>query len=659
MNLNAVIEENERRKASANEPYNPLDGTGALHVRRPLFLSDAPIVRQWLPEQMFALPVVRAFAGAGSLAAYVRTLHGRAATTSELVETWRSLVRLRILYDFEFWAAMFVKIKPKRGGETIPFKLNRPQRKLLALMETQRTAGKPIRIILLKARQWGGSTLVQIYMAWIQLVHKRNWHSTICAHLKGSSQNIRGMYSRLIEGYPDWLGEEGKPLHFRPYEHGQDASYISGRGCKVVVGTAESPNSLRGEDAAMAHCSEVAFWQKTDNRTPEDIVRSVCGGIALLPFTVIVYESTANGTGNYFYDEWMRAVEGKSDKTPLFVAWYEIEMYARKVDDYKALAASLSDYERWLWDRGATLENIAWYREKRKEYKEHAAMKAEYPSDSIEAFSHSGENVFAPSAVAELERFCCDAAYKGDVQGNTLKGEDALANLRFVSDPEGHLQIWAFPGKEPVADRYVAVVDVGGRSGKSDYSVIAVFDRYWQMYGGYPEVCAQWRGHIDHDLLAWKAVQIARYYGNALLVIESNTYETEHTGGDHTEYILDQIAGHYGNLYSRTPADLIREGHPRRWGFHTNISTKTLVVDSMVETVRETAYVERDREACHELYVFEKKKNGSYGAKDGHHDDIAMTRFIGLYICKTQPLPRPTGKYRSASPVRPISEATI
>ena len=44
-------------------------------------------------------------------------------------------------------------------------------------------------------------------------------------------------------------------------------------------------------------------------------------------------------------------------------------------------------------------------------------------------------------------------------------------------------------------------------------------------------------------------------YGEALLVIESNTLETEGTEGDNFEYILDEIAGHYDNLYSRTPID--------------------------------------------------------------------------------------------------------
>src|SRR5690606_34726975 len=84
---------------------------------------------------------------------------------------------LRLTHDFEFWASTTVRIKPKEGGDFIPFILNKPQRKLLAKLESQRLADKPIRQIILKARQWGGSTLVQIYMAWIQLRHKTNWNS--------------------------------------------------------------------------------------------------------------------------------------------------------------------------------------------------------------------------------------------------------------------------------------------------------------------------------------------------------------------------------------------------------------------------------------------------------------------------------------------------
>ena len=75
----------------------------------------------------------------------------------------------RFQTDFEYWCEKCVRIQDKLTGERIPFVLNRPQKKLLAVMEQQRREGKPIRIILLKSRQWGGSTLVQIYIAWFQL----------------------------------------------------------------------------------------------------------------------------------------------------------------------------------------------------------------------------------------------------------------------------------------------------------------------------------------------------------------------------------------------------------------------------------------------------------------------------------------------------------
>lgn len=66
----------------------------------------------------------------------------------------------------------------------IPFKLNRAQRRVLNKLEKLRKAGKPIKFILLKARQWGGSTLVQIYMLWIMLVHRRNWNTVICGDVE-------------------------------------------------------------------------------------------------------------------------------------------------------------------------------------------------------------------------------------------------------------------------------------------------------------------------------------------------------------------------------------------------------------------------------------------------------------------------------------------
>ena len=156
--------------------------------------------------------------------------------------------------------------------------------------------------------------------------------------------------------------------------------------------------------------------------------------------------------------------------------------------------------------------------------------------------------------------------------------------------------------------------------------------------GEKPEVVAQFRGHIDKDISIWIAVQIAKYYKDALLVVESNTYDSD-VKDDDSELIFETIKMNYQNLYTRTPADKVREGYPVKWGFNTNRSTKPMIISNFVSVLREDGYVERDEEALNEARMYEQKENGSYGAKEGRHDDIIMTRMIGLYVVYTLPIP--------------------
>ena len=661
--MEITVIENERRKKEIDRPYRPETGEGSITGKRFCFhLPDAPIPIQYIPEMMLEeVELVKLLRRHGSIEKFILNELKESPSPVIKEEVWRRWVKVRIKYDFEFWAVLFVRIKNKTGDSDIPFRLNRPQRRLLSELEDMRTKRLPIRLILLKARQWGGSTLVQMYMAWIQLVHRKNWNSVICAHLKDAAANIKGMYSKLLENYPVWLIDADKPLKFQPYEKMGNTSVIAETGCKVTIGSAETPESVRGSDAVMAHLSEVAFWPHTRLKSPESLIRSVCGSVALLPDSVVVMESTANGTGNYFHQECERAKRGESDKRFLFIPWFEIEMYSVPVEDYDALITSLTDYEKNLWDKGATLEAIAWYRMKRKEYRDHADMMTEYPSDDVEAFNHTGERVFDIRQVQRLRESCRPADKVGEVYGKAFSGKSVLEGLGFKEEAGGRLHIWAFPDSDmSVKDRYLVVVDIGGRSSKADYSVIVVYDRYWMLFGGVPEIVAQWRGHIDHDLLAWKSVQIAAFYHHALLVIESNTLETEHTDGEHTEYILDTIADSYTHLYARVSAEMIRSQVPSKWGFHMNRSTKTMVVNHQIQMLRENGYIERDIQACYEHDVFERKPNGSFGAMDGHHDDILITRCIGNYICYTEPLPyRFTKMQVKVSGSVPIGEATI
>lgn len=660
MEIKKVVSENAKRLARINSVYQPHTGEGGYGERIVFHLPDSPIPLQYIPKTMAEVELVQLLQRYGSIKKFI-TEHLKVKPTDSVVdEVWKHWIKIRIKYDFEFWAVMFVRIKNKMGDSDIAFKLNSPQRRLLGELEDMRLADKPIRIILLKARQWGGSTLVQIYMAWIQLVHRKNWNSVICAHLKDSALNIKGMYTKLLENYPSWLLDSEEPIKFQPFERMANTSIISATKSKITIGSAETPESVRGTDAVMAHLSEVAFWNSTQRKTPESMVRSVCGSVALLPLSVIVMESTANGTGNYFHKECMRAKRGESDKKFVFVPWFEIEIYSMPVANHKEFAESLSKYEWELWNKGATLEAIAWYREKRKEYSEHADMMAEYPSDDVEAFNYSGEKVFSHTSVERLRKECCKPKYVGDIYGRSDRGKEALTDVRFIEESGGELRLWEMPDEENLFSmRYITVVDIGGRSNKADYSVIVVFDRYWMLHGGVPEVVAQWRGHIDHDLLAWKAVQIAEFYNKSLLVIESNTLETERGDDDSSEYILETVSGVYPNLYARQTSNMIHSGSGVRWGFHMNRATKLMLIAHQVRMLREGGYIERDFDACYEHDVFERKQNGAYGAMEGHHDDILITRCIGTYICYTEPLPQLNSSRVAVKGKIPISEATI
>lgn len=487
-------------------------------------------------------------------------------------------------------------------------------------MERQRLAGKPIRLILLKARQWGGSTLILLYMAWIQLYHTENWHSLICAHFKDASTTIRGLYSQLVDNYPAGRLPEGVKLV--PYEGMRSVRLLAGRGCRISVCSAENVDAARGADYSMAHLSEVAFWADTPGKKASDLVRAICGSVPRVPLSMIVMESTANGVGNFFHREWVRAVAGESDKTPVFVAWHEIEMYREELTvSPEALDASLTDYERRIKEQfSLDDEQINWYHNKSREYPSHDQMTAEYPSTQAEAFAASQVCVF-PAAFIEAMRTQITPAVR-TMDFNPEREE-------FFNAPGAALEVWADPCPETelgVKPAYIVTVDVGGRWSGADWSVIAVFDT---RRDGRLELAAQWRGHVDHDILGRIALALGRHYHDALLVIESNTLESQSLG------VLERIAASgYRNLYQRVCYESADGRQEVRYGFHTNVATKSAAIADLMALMRDGKLIERSSAALEELAAYARRPGGSMGAPDGMHDDMVMTRAIAAYALR-------------------------
>lgn len=670
--IKQCLADNDKRHKMINAHYDPIRGRGSLGERVRVTITDFPDMHtMYLPKPMMEEPMVKQIVENKTLKRFM-IVNDIPQTDENFTLVVEAFIRIRIKHDFPFWCAVFVKIQDKMSGRLTSFMLNRPQRKLISIFEQMRLDGEPIRLILVKARQWGGSTATQIYMAWIQLVLTKGHNSAIVAHQKKASYGVRNMLKRLVTHYPVRLVHElGE--NYDPNENiisgtpSPNVINIDARQCEVEVGSAENPDSERSSNTYLVHLTEVAFWASTDNKSPGDIVRSVCSGVLLQPLTLIVYESTANGTGNFFEQEYSDAKRGHSNFKPLFVAWWEIDMYSLpfKTDADKEKFAERLVLQRndiyagdnrhesgkylWrLWEMGATLEAINWYTTKRMEFHSHDGMAAEYPSDDIEAFVNSGRRIFDIYLVEKFKDACRPPMFKGDIIGNDRQGAACLQGVQFVDQPNGLLWIWQQPetfADEKVAHRYVVTVDIGGRSDKADFSVISVLDRYDMIEGGLPCIVAQWYGHCDHDLLAWKSAQIAAYYDNALLVIESNTLETKDkihdVNGDQSSFILNEIKEVYPNLYARksTTIDAVVDGKDVKYGFHTNVKTKGDIISLLIQIVREHLYIERDIRCLDEFLTYEEH-DGSFDAIQGKHDDLLMTRAIGLWVCYKE-MPRP------------------
>jgi hypothetical protein len=630
-----ILIENNLRTEALFGPYDPIWGINSKIPRIPFKVYEKQQQDILIPECMLTIEQIKNVveSGSSSLEDYC-TKNGL-----NFAKERPKFHNHRLDQDFEYWAFVAAKIKPKKGdsdsdnrsnAHVVPFLLNPPQRKVVAMLEKMRVNGVPIRIIILKARQWGGSTLIQIYMGWIQTRHKKSWNSLIAAHLNQAASNIRGMYSTLMKNYPL------EKMEYGSFEGTQNIKFIKNRNNKITIGSMQTPDSIRSDDISLAHLSEVGLWKKTEGKKPEDLIQSIVGTIPNLPLTLLCLESTAKGIGNYFHETWLKAKEN-GHLTPCFVPWFEIPDYVIELEDGEAIKIieSLTEYEEYLWIAGATLEGIKWYRMKLAMFNgDTARMASEFPSNDKEAFQSSGQRYFSFSTIQAARQFNMDPLFKGEVYADSLKGPDSIKNMKIDKDPNGNLWVWAMPSKESYKNRYLVTVDIGGRSKSADDSVIKVFDRIWLSEGGMLEVAAVWAGKIDFDHLAWKAVQICKLYGNAYMVPETNKMRentAEFDEGDQFYTLVDEIIDYYDNIFCRTSPEAIRQGLPKIYGFNMNKQTKPMVLSALNAAYRDGTYAEFDVRACDQADSFENKGNGQTGAIDGAHDDHVIVSALGAW----------------------------
>lgn len=697
--IRELIDENHNRRQVIYGPYDQLTGLGCYGfyegLRVHIVIPDCLIPEMWVMKETLDTGIFHEVLRFGSIRRFIEEGLHREYDAEYHQDVEEALLQARCADDPEFAFLICDKIVDKLTGQMIPFKLRYAQRRLLKVLEDLRRSGKPILVVLLKARQWGGSTLVQMYIKWMQeFRHPNGWNAAVIAQADSTSKKIKAMYRKAIETQPGWtIGMPGTSLQMSPYERSDSDFQISdgkflARTSLLSIASFNSFEKCRGDNYKLVHYSEVASWKKTPEHDPDEVISNIQGGFLGLPDELAVFESTGKGNSGFFYDLCQDAMaeDSTSAYTFVFIPFYMIEQDMKPMWHNGLTPEQEEEFAEWLWNNrnkeqcptgfresgkffwkmwkmGACFEAINWYRYRRNEHKTHAYMASEAPLDPVEAFRNSGHAVFDPYAIDDLKEDCKAPKrplYYAEIILKPFEEKRSRAiykeaTIRQRDDNQGELKIWTPPNNQifKVKNRYIVSVDIGGASDKADYTVMTVIDQMGLCpeVKGRPRVVARWRGHVRHDILAWKAAALAHYYDDALLVIESNTADREkdtNTEGDHFGTIINEIAAYYPNLYQRNKSpESVQDGIEPVYGFQTNVKTKQWIIDNLIACVDDKLWDEPDEQMYLELGWYERdpetKKMGNKPGS-GRHDDVLMSTAIGLYIAYNNDIYKPSWK---------------
>ena len=519
-----------------------------------------------------------------------------------------------------------LKIKDK-NSKIIPFKLNQPQQKLYDTIKELKQQHKPVRIIILKARQMGFSTLTEAIL-FKETATKHNVTSGIIAHENKATNNLFNM-SKL---YYDNLPEPMKPqLQNR---NAQELIFNNptntGLNSKIICMTADK-DAGRSGTYNFLHLSEFAFWQGNKEEAFTSIMQTVPNN----ENSIVIIESTANGY-EYFKTLWDKAVNKETDFVPVFVGWNELTEYSIPYTGFKKTEEEITlqkNYEltddQLEWRRWCIRNNCAGDIKK---------FNQEYPICPEEAFISSGNCVFDTEIIhkrlGELQKPIKQGWFEYDYDdtlpayGRKLPNGSPypaykINNIKWHEDKNGYIKIYELPDS-PVVTNYAIGGDTAGSG--SDYFVAHVINVATMSQ------VATLRHQMNADLYAKQVYCLAMYYKQALVGIESNfdSYPIKE---------LERLG--YRHQYIRKNENKINGRSMQEYGFRTDMRTRPEIISNLQTFVREYPQNINDRDTLAEMLEFIYNKDMRPEAQEGSHDDLVMALAISLKVREQAYRPTP------------------
>jgi hypothetical protein len=477
------------------------------------------------------------------------------------------------------------------------------QKALTEEIERQYTLGLPVRIIVLKGRQLGISTASEGVLFNWTFLHPGT-RSLVIAHETKAAQHLFDMTKLMWEEWPF------HDLYHEKHNSQKTLGWVETRS-SMSVATARNAGSGRSFTYHAVHCSECAFWEE-----PERLMVGLNQSVPYKHGTVVILESTANGVGNWFYEEWQRAKRGESQYVPLFFPWYNHMEYS--FADTSLTYRELNANERELQSRFSLSQGqLAWRRHciKNQCMDDEKQFQQEYPCTPEEAFLSTGYNIFPLHKLEE--------AYEPRT-GITGYLYNKNGVVDFVRDETGPMTIYKTPGTDPIKSKYVVAGDPSHTT-YGDGACIQVLNRFTM------EQVAVWHGRVDPRLFAHKLMEVGFFYNTALI----NT-EIEGPGYGTIAVLLEHD---YPDIWRHRWADKAPGKISTNYGWSTNFQRKHQAIANVISVLSLGALKLHDETTYDQMAKYVTLPNGDLGPQSyKDYDDAVMALAIAVTSTLTEPI---------------------
>jgi len=492
-----------------------------------------------------------------------------------------------------------------KNGQLVPLHPNDGQLMLAGIIQKQRDAGFPVRILLLKPRQVGWSTWSEAE-AFYEINARSHW-TALCVSADTESTDMVFNMTRTFQSHlPQDMRRTTRASNRK------EIVYREPHGSKFLTQTAGKDVLGRGGTIHFFHGSEVAFWPKA-----KEGLAAVLQMVPKNPDTIVVLETTANGVGGAFYDMYWQAVDRMKDKDslegylPIFFPWHKFSEYSTEPppdfvpdEDEKVVQSEC----------GLTDGQVYWRRLKIQELGGDEAMfRQEYPATAMEAFQTSGNPVFLQSMIQHQKQFIREPRRCMFTQDKIEDVQRVFNCWKIRQLPcENHEYAIGIDTME------ARLSDVNDPKSNLDCDAVAVFDRTAGEY------VAFYHGRGDQVELAWQVYYAAMRYNEAFIAPE--------IPNSMTLLNIFKEKG-YENIYNRQVHDQqLTTQDSENLGWRTDMVTRKWLVDDFRSALREKSFVVGFEEIIGEMMSFCYDKSGKPIHMSGKHDDLLFAAMIAFQV---------------------------